>query len=276
MKHSELVFPVLLATLLGNYDGYPPLSAAIQEDAAVRRAKTVVVAHLDPTLPTISLEEWMNALVGDGGTVRWNMTLCLGPHKHPNADDPICVWARGETASKRVASVSVWIGAGRVGHESWGKPHLEDAFVEAANDSFTVERLSGLPEVLRILPSRWPKADLRIIPSDVACKPLNPVPGSRVTCEVTIHNDGGVSAQTVLFLSVSQPPSDLSSGGKRWEGHVAANSRTTAIVVLDWPEGKALVVTARVELLTPGAYPGYRHAVREPNTGNNRAYLRIH
>ena len=163
MKHRA-VLSVIIVSLLATRGAHSTGVAATQEDESVRRAKALVVVNLDPTLPTNSLEEWMNALVGDGGTVRWNLIVCHGTHNHPTADYQVCVLARGETTSKRVASAIVWLGTGSVGHESWRKPHVEDMFVEAAKDSLTVERLGGLPQMLRTPPSRWPKADLRVSP----------------------------------------------------------------------------------------------------------------
>jgi hypothetical protein len=95
-----------------------------------------------------------------------------------------------------------------------------------------------------------------------------------VTCQVTVHNDSGIAARALLFVAVSPAESDIGGAGKQWEGSIAAKSSTTAAFDLSWPGGKAWVVSARVELLTPSA-SGYRMLLREANRANNAAYLRI-
>jgi hypothetical protein len=243
-----------------------------QEDRRVARAKAVLVSQLDATLPAISLEHWMSGLARSGTIVRWTPGNCLATHKSNDPSHPICVVARAESASGRVAAVSVWLGQGRL--EAWGTPRVEEIFVDAGNESLTVPRLGELPTAVRWAPARWPRPELGVEQQGVRCLPRIPAPGTSVTCEIVIQNGGGTAAHAVMYLNPFVEGEDTCCPGGRWEGEVAANGSTRTQVRLRWPDRGAGIGT-RIELVTPSAFGGHRSPARESNTKNNAVWLRL-
>ena len=194
---------------------------ARQEDRRTPGAKAVLVSQLNPTLPTISLDQWMSALARSGTSVQWTPTNCPATYRHDDPRYPICVIARAQSVGGRVAAVSVWLGEGRL--ENWGTPRIEEIFVDAGKDSLTVHRLSELPTAVRLAPAKWNPPDLRVDEQSVRCVPRVPAAGSSVTCGVVIHNDGGTATVATLFLNPFIEGSDTCCVGGRWDGAVAAH-----------------------------------------------------
>ena len=73
---------------------------ASQEDRRTPRAKAVLVSQLDPTLPTISLDQWMSALARSGTSVQWTPTNCPATYRHDDPRYPICVIARAQSVPR--------------------------------------------------------------------------------------------------------------------------------------------------------------------------------
>ena len=243
-----------------------------QEDRRTPRAKAVLVSQLDPTLPTISLEQWITALALPGTSVQWISTNCPATYSNNDPRNPICVVARAESVRGRVAAVSVWLGEGRL--ENWGIPRVEEIFINTAKDSLTVQRLSELPAALRLAPARWNKPDLRVDEQSVRCVPRAPTAGASVTCEVVIHNDGATGTAATLYLNPFVEGNDACCPGGRWQGAVAANSSVRSEIKFQWPNGGS-GIGVHIDLTTPSGHSGHRYPTQEPNTKNNAVYLRL-
>jgi len=245
---------------------------ARQEDRRTPRAKAVLVSQLDPTLPKISLDQWMSALARSGTSVQWTPTYCPATYRIDDPRHPICVVARAQSVGGRVAAVSVWLGEGRL--ENWGTPRIEEIFVDAGKDSLTVHRLSELPTAVRLAPAQWNQPDLRVDEQSVRCVPRAPPAGAAVTCEVVIHNEGGTATVATLYLSPFIEGSDTCCVGGRWDGAVAAHHSIRSQVRFQWPKG-ASGIGVRVHVVTPSGYGGHRSPTRERNTNNNAVYWRL-
>ena len=174
----------------------------------------------------------------------------------------------------RSASVS---GTGNPNSGVWQleRPRVEDAFIEREGDSLSVPRLRDLPELLRLPPSRWPKAALSVVPEDVRCDTAMPKPGDRVRCQATIRNRGSVEALARVTVGIVARYTDIGLGQPLPRSTIRPNDQVVVSWDWVWPKGDAWSVSVWVELHTPHGYGGYRIPIKERNVQDNRAYVRV-
>lgn len=102
------------------------LAAAAQtprDRKLIAYAKAIPVSQLDPKLPAVAFERWLEKEAGPGAQISWEVNDCgeqTGSPEDAGSDFPICVEANANLADKRVIVVSIAVGTYHRG--IYGKP----------------------------------------------------------------------------------------------------------------------------------------------------------
>jgi hypothetical protein len=252
-------------------------------------AERVLASQLDEALPAIPLVDWIKTTLQTDREVGWVQTACPATNEDVDAartERPVCMLAiasRLEIVDLQrrqtdpIVSISIRLGTGNPNSGVWQleRPRVEDAFIEREGDSLSVPRLRDLPELLRLPPSRWPKAALSVAPEDVRCDNAMPKPGDRVRCQATIRNRGSVEALARVTVGIVAHDTDIGLGQPLPQSTIRPNDQVVVSWDWVWPKGDAWSVSVWVELHTPHGYGGYRIPIQERNMQDNRAYVML-
>lgn len=134
--------------------------ARTNEEAAVERAKTALASSLDPSLPKVTLEFFLN-YESKGATIQWEVSGCGGqteaPTKDREGDKLMCVEADFQ---KDQVSVAVLVSVGTFQKGLATAPSLFSVTVnDNAGRVHFLRRLSDLPKELH-RPTRGMPRDL--------------------------------------------------------------------------------------------------------------------
>jgi hypothetical protein len=139
-----------------------PSAADKTNQAAIQRAKSVLVSSLDSSLPKVSLEFFLNYESG-GADIRWEVNDCGEQTGNPatdrGSDPPMCVEA---DFAKDQTDVTVVVSVGTFQKGPSGKPSLFSVTVQGpGGNSHSPRRLGDLPKELH-RPTRGMPRDLPI------------------------------------------------------------------------------------------------------------------
>jgi len=211
----------------------------------VARAQSVLASALDPALPRMPLDTWLQKTIGSTARLEWTEGACAGPRDRDHAPVRVCAIVVASTADLAV-TVSVQV-AERIPDEDKDRtvsPRLHDVFIDRGNDSLTVDRLSDLVKFLPAPIEQWPKRDVTLQKDSVRCSPEAPSPGDEVTCSIGIGNPGQTSVHARVFVDILPYPERPSAEIVKLAPRTWMKLRLT----FEWPRSEEATVTLGVEL----------------------------
>jgi hypothetical protein len=127
------------------------LAQSPRDKKAISFAKSILVSQLDPKLPGISFERWLQKEAGEGASIQWEVNDCgeqTGSAADRGRDFPMCVEATAHMADKRIIVVNIAIGTFKKGIR--GKPGT--TWISVGNDPYSNSPLKSLSDVpLRLI-----------------------------------------------------------------------------------------------------------------------------
>ena len=149
IRTTSLIF-VLLTCSLWAQDPYP----SKEEEATIQRVKGLLAASLDPRLPKVTLEFFLQ-YEGEGAPIKWRMGNCdqLGRKPVTNSKQGSTVCVKAEIDLKDNRSVMVVVSLGTPKPRTTSVPTLFSVMITDQGWMRDVQRLSDLPmELHRPLP----------------------------------------------------------------------------------------------------------------------------
>lgn len=128
----------------------PPWAAA--DTVLIEAVKSIVAREVDPRLPSISFEGWLNSLVGSPVPMQWEMNDCGEQTGSPAADRgrefPQCAQVRAELPGRRTLIVA--LSAGSTRKQPAGAPTYRFGVLIGPDGSrVELRRLTDLASVLK-------------------------------------------------------------------------------------------------------------------------------
>jgi hypothetical protein len=143
--------------LFPSYLWAQPSAGEKTDQAAIQRAKSVLVSSLDSSLPKVSLEFFLNYESG-GEDIRWEVNDCGEQTGNPatdrGTDTPMCVEA---DFAKDQTDVTVLVSVGTFQKGPSGKPALFGVTVHGPSGRVHSLRLGDLPKELHRPAPRMPR-----------------------------------------------------------------------------------------------------------------------
>ena len=135
-----------------------PSAGEKTDEAAIQRAKSVLVSSLDSSLPKVSLEFFLNYEAG-GTPIKWGVTDCGEQTGNPSldhgSDSDMCVEADFE---KDQTDVAVLVSVGRFEKGPSGTPAFFSASLTGpSGQKHSLRRLGELPKELHRPAPRMPR-----------------------------------------------------------------------------------------------------------------------
>ena len=146
---NEFAAAILLVALLS-----PSAQDSTFEDRAVFRVQQTPASRYDPTLPSRPFGTWLNLVVGPESGVSWRLGECVD--QNAAASDweqgvPACVEATAILPDDRKVVAQIYVGSFKQGLSSMTRFHF--AVIESDSQFQSVQKLSDLPQLLRVPPS---------------------------------------------------------------------------------------------------------------------------
>ncbi len=167
-----------------------PVVASAQDsgDARVQRTQAVLVSSLDPALPEVRLDAWLQRVVGPAARYMWTSGACAG-RREDNPAVPLC----GIVAVTR-ADISITIGV-RLGEylqdaksDRAGTPRFDEAYISRGREVVMLDRLGDLARMLSLRAGGVAAARDRARGDSLPAGTSPASPAS--TCSMTVVNDG--------------------------------------------------------------------------------------
>ncbi len=234
----------MLLAMTAVFTLHPALAAAQDPvDARIRRTQAIVVSSLDPTLPELRLDSWLQQVVGADARYTWTSGSCAGTRGPDTTAVPLC----GIVAVTR-SDVTVTIGVrlGEYVHDAKSDrsetPRFDEAYISRGHDMVMLDRLGDLARMLSLSPAQWPRPD--IVLEAIRCLPDRPRHFETVTCSMTVVNNGGAPSFARVFLDVQ---TNYNRGGGEFL-KVGAGGRRTLRLMFAWPDEEGAAISAGIEL----------------------------
>jgi len=147
MKDMRPMILSLLVLQLTACSWAQPSSASGMEEAAIRRAKSIVVSSLDRNLPDVRLEFFLE-YEGNDAPIRWKVSECGKPSGNPATDrgddSPMCVEAHFVIKSGNAVTVLVSLGKFKAGPAA-GAKLLQVSITNMGRTVRSFDHLGDLP-----------------------------------------------------------------------------------------------------------------------------------
>ena len=223
-------------------------------EARVDRTKTLMVSSLDPTLPDVSLETWLQEVIGANAGSEWTAGSCAGRREPDNPAVPLCgivAVTRGDATVTIGVKLGVYDQASKA--DRLEAPRLDEAYVSRGRKVVMLDGLGDLARMIALPESQWPRPNIQL--EAIRCLPERPTRIERVTCSMTLVNRGAASSFARVFVDVQSDYSQ--AAGELLK--VAAGERRTLRIMFAWPAEEGAAASAGIELKEPRPY----HRVNE-------------
>lgn len=145
--------------------GFAQAPASSRDAKAITRVKSTLTSQLEAGMPKITLEYFLKSEAGPKARLSWEVNDCGeqtgDPATDAGRDIPVCVEADAALSDGRVISVMVAVGSVKNGTNA--EARLFSVFVSGAKDP--ISQLSQIPAALHRTPGRWPRRQIRDVPS---------------------------------------------------------------------------------------------------------------
>ena len=124
-------------------------NAAKERDAKlVSQVKQLPVSELDPLLPVLPFEKWLNIEAGSDAKIRWRVSDCAEESQTAleKRDRPLCVEVEANMKDGRVLSVLIEVGT--IHKPSSTQARLFASQLITPGETISIPRLSDLPLAL--------------------------------------------------------------------------------------------------------------------------------
>ncbi len=233
-------------------------------DPLARRAATTSAHAIDPSLPPVPLERWLNLQLSGHpawkGPSFWMIGYCNVEEAEWYPGDSIdqTFWPAASAARRQYRSIcatalngfddrviGIRLKVARV-REDTGEWQFEPAsfhegFVEDNVDGIDLKALSDLPTALQLPRRDWPITDLRVTPIDVSLTPTVPKPGDEVQVKVLIRNVGSRDVRWAHGFVLVEPCCARQSVARDFLGPIPAGETLTVEQSVVLPSGTGWV-----------------------------------
>ena len=194
----------------------PKLPTDVVEAYALAYALATPMVELDPALPALDLETWLNVTIWEKAAAPrpavWMLTWCEDlTSDHPGWGPELCAEATAYLKDSWPLQLYVKIGEWRTsagGEGAWVPvPRVFRGIVleDAHHGSADIRSPSDLIKALDTPVERWPKVDLKV---SIEAAPRHPRPGDLVTVRFRVHNAGLRDVARVQMRYSLWAPSD--------------------------------------------------------------------